>query len=326
MSELLCQRQHVVALSQWKSWLEVCAKVLEMCSWRTMRSGSSVHPSIADIIVTSVLEFVSWVCWQLPHRSLDVDDINRSRPLYTWRSVHIEGNCPSVNEVATGYPRVETVVTGETRQYLENGKVRMLRSRQEISEMKERLRIIPFMDKTLASNRSHYLQLARALLKRDLVTLIVVDEVREHVGVFLYEKPWKDTQRRIIDARVSNMHSLPQLGVSLVTSDGQSRVEVALENDDEDPGELSNMAGLHFVLADVKDAFHRFKISKLYTSFFWDARWGSGSPLSSKWHHFRTELNMKICSFWHIEVVMFERQVVIVVPWQSSSRRRSRQI
>ena len=38
-----------------------------------------------------------------------------------------------------GSPRVETVVTGETRQYLENGMERMLRSRQEISEMKERL-------------------------------------------------------------------------------------------------------------------------------------------------------------------------------------------
>ena len=47
---------------------------------------------------------------------------------------------------------VETNVTGETRQYLENGMERMLRSKQEISEMKERLGIIPFMDRTLASN------------------------------------------------------------------------------------------------------------------------------------------------------------------------------
>ena len=48
---------------------------------------------------------------------------------------------------------VKTVVTFETRQYLENGMKRMLRSRQEISEMKERLEIIPYMDRTLASNR-----------------------------------------------------------------------------------------------------------------------------------------------------------------------------
>ena len=35
-----------------------------------------------------------------------------------------------------------------------------------------------------------------------------------------------------------------------------------------DPGELSRLTGLHLGLADVKDAFHRFKISKLYSSFF----------------------------------------------------------
>ena len=69
------------------------------------------------------------------------------------------------------------------------------------------------MDKTLASNRRRYLQLARALLKRDMVTLIEVDEVREHAGVFL----------------VSNLHFLHPPGVSFVTSEELSRVEVALE-------------------------------------------------------------------------------------------------
>ena len=167
-----------------------------------------------------------------------------------------------------GSHRVETVVTGETRQYLENGKERMLRSRQEISEMKERLEIIPYMDKTLASNRRRYLQLMRAFLKRDMVTLIEVDEVREHAGVFLVGKPGNDTQRLIIDARVSNQHFLPPPGVSLVTLEGLSRVGVAVENEDEDSGELSRLAGLHLGLVDVNDAFHRFKISKLYRSFF----------------------------------------------------------
>ena len=33
-------------------------------------------------------------------------------------------------------------------------------------------------------------------------------------------------------------------------------------------GKLSRLAGLYLGLADVKDAFHRFKISKLYSSFF----------------------------------------------------------
>ena len=49
------------------------------------------------------------------------------------------------------------------------------------------------MDKTLASNRRRYLQLARALLKRDLVTLIEVDEVCEHAGGFLVENQGKYT-------------------------------------------------------------------------------------------------------------------------------------
>ena len=85
-------------------------------------------------------------------------------------------------------PRVETVVTGETRQYLEGGMQRMLRSRQDISEMKERLGIIPYTDRTLASNRRRYLQLVRALMKRDMVNQTEADEVRERVGVFLVEK------------------------------------------------------------------------------------------------------------------------------------------
>ena len=68
-------------------------------------------------------------------------------------------------------------------------------------------------------------------MKRDMVNQTEADEVRERVGVFLVEKPGKDTQRLIIDARVSNLHFLHPPGVSLVTSEGLSRVEVALEND-----------------------------------------------------------------------------------------------
>ena len=96
---------------------------------------------------------------------------------------------------------------------------RTLRSRQEISEMKERLGITPNMDRALASNWRRYLQLVRAPMKPDMVNLIG----RERVGIFSVEKPGKDTQRLIIDARVSNLHFLPPLGVSLVTSEGLSR-------------------------------------------------------------------------------------------------------
>ena len=95
-----------------------------------------------------------------------------------------------------------------------------------------------------------------------------MDEVREHAEVFLVEERGTNTQRRIIGARVSNMDFLPPPGVTLVTSEGLSRVEVALGDNDEDPDELSKLAGLHLEQADVKDAFRRFKISKLYSSCF----------------------------------------------------------
>ena len=165
----------------------------------------------------------------------------------------------SLPATTAGCLRVDAVVTGETLQHLENGIERTLRSRQETSEMKERLGITPHMDKTLASDRRRYLQLARDLLTRDLVTLIEVDEVREHAGVFLVDK----TRDRYTAADHSRgqQHAFKNLhrGVSLVTSEGLSRAEVALENDDEDPGELSKLAGLHLGLADVKDAFRRFE-------------------------------------------------------------------
>ena len=83
-----------------------------------------------------------------------------------------------------------------------------------------------------------------------MVNLIEVDEVHERVGVFLVDKPGKDTQRLINEARLSNLHFLPPPGVSLVTSEGLSRVEVTLENDDVDPGELSRLTGLHLGLTD----------------------------------------------------------------------------
>ena len=69
------------------------------------------------------------------------------------------------------------------------------------------------MYRTSASYRRRYFQLVRALLKRDMVTLIEVDEVREHACVFLVEKPGKETQRLIIVARLSNLHFLPPPGV-----------------------------------------------------------------------------------------------------------------
>ena len=125
----------------------------------------------------------------------------------------------SLPTTTAGSLRVQTVVTGETRQYLENGMEHMLRCGQEISEMKQRLGIIPYMNRTLASNRRRYLQLVRDIMKRDMVNLIETDEVL----VFSWWKTGKNTQRLIIDVRVSNLHFLLPPEVSLVTSEGLSR-------------------------------------------------------------------------------------------------------
>ena len=50
----------------------------------------------------------------------------------------------SMPATTAGSLHVETVVTGETRQYLENGMDGAHAERQEISEMKQRLGIIPY--------------------------------------------------------------------------------------------------------------------------------------------------------------------------------------
>ena len=54
-----------------------------------------------------------------------------------------------------------------------------------------------------------------------------------------------------------------------MTSKGLRRVEVALDNDEEDPGEQSRLARLHLGLADVKELpFTDLESRKLYSSFF----------------------------------------------------------
>ena len=82
----------------------------------------------------------------------------------------------SMPTTTAGSPRA--VVTGETRQYLENGMERMLRSKQEISEMKERLGIIPHGQNF-------------GLQSEALFTLIEVVEVREHAVFSWWTKQGK---------------------------------------------------------------------------------------------------------------------------------------
>ena len=123
------------------------------------------------------------------------------------------------------------------------------------------------MAKTLASNRRRYLQLVRALIKRDLVTLIEVDEVREHAGVFLEENQGKYTATDCCREGQQHAFSTPAQG-QLGDFGGPESCRGSNGDNVEDPDDLPYLEGLHLALGDVKDAFNRFKISKLYSSFF----------------------------------------------------------
>ena len=157
---------------------------LNWCSGsRAPFAAVSVPTPRQDLVTARVKELVdrSLPTFAIPGQRVAFLKLLRGRGVYDARDGGLSlASFRSVSKIS-----MPTTTAGshrvETRQYLENGMERMLRSKQEISEMKERLGIIPYMDTTLASNRRRYLQLARALLKRDMVNLIEVDEVRERV-------------------------------------------------------------------------------------------------------------------------------------------------
>ena len=90
----------------------------------------------------------------------------------------------SLPSSTAGSPAVETVVSDAARQFLGGDLQRMLRSNDEVKALKEAKKITPYMDRILATSRRRYLQVIRALLKRDMVTMLDPSEVHEHVGLF----------------------------------------------------------------------------------------------------------------------------------------------
>ena len=82
----------------------------------------------------------------------------------------------------------------------------------------------------------------------------------------LCKKGETSTMRLIIDARESNIHFLPPPSASLLTSEGLSRIEIEIPSDVPadvytSPEWLADLEVI-FGLRDIKDAFHRFKISE----------------------------------------------------------------
>ena len=139
----------------------------------------------------------------------------------------------------------------------------MLLPSDELASRLNSCDILPHWDPALVRNRRLYLKLVKTLHARGLLTFLLEEERREEIGVFFVKK--KDNSLRlIIDARRSNLHFASPPGVSLVTAEGLSRLEVE-PNDDAGPA-----GPMRFTLgtSDISDAFHRFRIDRPMSGYF----------------------------------------------------------
>ena len=109
----------------------------------------SVTTPRQNLVIARVRELVdrSLPTFAIPGQRAAFLKLLRGRGVYDARDGRLSlASFRSVSRISlpattVGSPPVETVVTSETRQYFENGMERMLRSRHEVSEMKERLEI-----------------------------------------------------------------------------------------------------------------------------------------------------------------------------------------
>ena len=80
----------------------------------------------------------------------------------------------------------------------------------------------------------------------------------------------------VLDARRSNVHSLPPPGVRLLSSEGFGRIEIALPEgvnvDSEAAVELLNELSIAIATRDVRDCFHRFRM-RVSLSRFYHVSW-----------------------------------------------------
>ena len=136
---------------------------------------------------------------------------------------------------------------------------RMMNSPQEVERLQREYPVTTYMDRVLSRRRGRYLEPVRGLLARGLVRLLDPARVRARVGLFFVEKRGKSQSRLIIDARASNQFFRPPPTVRLISSEGLSRLEA---------GGASDVCRVVLGTADIKDAFHRFKIDDAYAAFF----------------------------------------------------------
>ena len=197
--------------------------------------------------------------------------------LLRWRSVYSDSSANPFLATFTSTARVSLPKSILDAPYLKdvapphlrdlvNGPVqRMLRSEEEYDALVTRAPLPePYWDVALRRNRRRHLQLMRSLIRIGLVVALPGNTGQERVSMFFVKKPKTDSLRLIIDARRVNAKFANPPSVCLCSSEGLTRIEhestaVALDSDE---------VQVHLGLADIQDAFHRFRIHDDFAAWF----------------------------------------------------------
>jgi len=153
---------------------------------------------------------------------------------------------------------------------------RMLRDDSEFKNMTtETPAPEPYWDPVLRRSRRRYIQFMRALLRCGLVKALPGGAGRERASIFFVRKPKKETVRVIVDARRTNLRFRTPPGVALCSAEGLTRIEVRAHDGEfdgvstsaADERKLEELA-LFLGVADVQDAFHRFRLRDNFAAWF----------------------------------------------------------
>jgi len=168
----------------------------------------------------------------------------------------------SLPEDLDGAPFVDEMVPTHASQYLRGEGKRMMYDIDELSAEEDSPHA--YWDPRLARSRLKYLLFMKKLVRLGLVVAVPAGSAREQCGLFFVAKTGKKKCRLVIDARRANRYFRPPPGVKLCTGEGLAKIEVQLPDDFDfsDPRHLAYLNELEATLglADVKDAFHRFRI------------------------------------------------------------------
>ncbi|CAK0851827.1 unnamed protein product, partial [Prorocentrum cordatum] len=170
----------------------------------------------------------------------------------------------SLPETVEGCPPFEDVAPPEVQRFLKGHPERMLRADSPSST------VTPSFDPALKRSVKTYRQFISDLRRRGSVGWTT--RPRCQVGLFFVEKDGGQRLRLILDARPANLLFEPPPGVSLLSAEGLSRVEVALPDGLGPWGEgaerLLGSYSLRVGLADVKGCFRRLRLPGWLSEYF----------------------------------------------------------